>query len=124
MDTNHRRVPQASSSATSTSDGHGRRRVVVCDCGVVTPLRTSWTDENPGRRFYGCGLYQGRNRRCGFFQWHDREFNQREKKVIAWLLTLVEGLKKKEKFWFGCTGICCVVIVVLLMVIGLMYRKL
>ena len=22
---------------------------------------TSWTEENPGRRFYGCGLYKVRN---------------------------------------------------------------
>ncbi|XP_057425474.1 uncharacterized protein LOC130718863 [Lotus japonicus] len=122
MDMNGR-VPQASSSsATSVSDPHGRR--VICDCGVVSPLRTSWTRENPGRRFYGCGLYQGRKRRCVFFQWHDQEFNQREKKVIAWLLTVVEGLKKKEKFLLWCIGVCCVVIVVLVIVIGLMYWKL
>ena len=46
---------QFSSSSSTVIDDSVRR---VCYCGTVSPLRTSWTAENPGRRFYGCGNYQ------------------------------------------------------------------
>ncbi|KAK8491072.1 hypothetical protein V6N11_047116 [Hibiscus sabdariffa] len=29
----------------------------VCYCGASSTLKTGWTDENPGRRFWGCGNY-------------------------------------------------------------------
>src|ERR1044072_8954277 len=30
----------------------------ICGCGVEAPLLTSWTGLNPGRKFYGCGLFK------------------------------------------------------------------
>ena len=33
----------------------------MCLCNVEAPLVISWTEDNPGRRFYGCGLYKVRN---------------------------------------------------------------
>lgn len=44
--------------------------------------------------------------RCGFYE------------LIAWLLTMVEGMKKKEKFLVRCLVICCVVMLALVIVIG------
>lgn len=45
-------------SCASVCTANGRRRMVkFCKCGVETPLLTSKTGVNPGRRFYGCGLY-------------------------------------------------------------------
>uniref|UniRef100_A0A162A161 Zinc finger GRF-type domain-containing protein n=1 Tax=Daucus carota subsp. sativus TaxID=79200 RepID=A0A162A161_DAUCS len=29
----------------------------LCSCGFSPVLRTSWTDANPGRRFWGCSQY-------------------------------------------------------------------
>ncbi|KAB1224386.1 Receptor-like protein 12 [Morella rubra] len=29
----------------------------VCNCGLQASLRTSWTEKNPGRRFFGCPRY-------------------------------------------------------------------
>ena len=29
----------------------------TCKCGVRSSLTTSWSPNNPGRRFYGCGAY-------------------------------------------------------------------
>ena len=46
------------SSSSYTSEAQSR---VFCLCNIETPLVTSWTKENPGRRFYGCGLYKARN---------------------------------------------------------------
>ncbi|KAK9024975.1 hypothetical protein V6N11_064876 [Hibiscus sabdariffa] len=28
--------------------------VLICGCGVPAHLRTSWSNDNPGRRFFGC----------------------------------------------------------------------
>ncbi|XVF71180.1 hypothetical protein PTKIN_Ptkin12aG0015700 [Pterospermum kingtungense] len=29
-----------------------------CQCKKLAPRRTSWTDANPGRRFYGCADFK------------------------------------------------------------------
>ena len=46
------------SSSSYTFEARSR---VFCLCNIEAPLVTSWTEENPGRRFYGCGLYKVRN---------------------------------------------------------------
>ncbi|KAF8099956.1 hypothetical protein N665_0234s0004 [Sinapis alba] len=30
----------------------------LCRCGLPAKIVTSWTDNNPGRRFFGCLLYK------------------------------------------------------------------
>ena len=45
------------SSSSYTSKARSR---VLCLCNIEAPLVTSWTEDNPGRRFYGCGLYKVR----------------------------------------------------------------
>ncbi|KAJ9542113.1 hypothetical protein OSB04_028619 [Centaurea solstitialis] len=30
--------------------------MVICDCGSIAIIRTSWTSTNPGRRFYCCSI--------------------------------------------------------------------
>ncbi|RZB76150.1 hypothetical protein D0Y65_034593 [Glycine soja] len=47
------------SSSSYTSEARSR---VFCLYNIEAPLVTSWTEENPGRRFYGCGLYKGEER--------------------------------------------------------------
>jgi len=69
---------------------------LVCYCGVESPLVTAWTDENPGRRFHGCGKYWQR-RKCSFFHWFDPEVPQRQKKIIRGLLKKNDALENKEK---------------------------
>ncbi|KAH7858458.1 hypothetical protein Vadar_024084 [Vaccinium darrowii] len=41
-----------------------------CFCGERSPLRTSYTEENPGRRFLGCINYKT-SRKCKHFEWVD-----------------------------------------------------
>jgi len=72
---------------------------LVCHCGVESPLVTAWTDENPGRRFHGCGRFFLR-RKCNFFRWFDPEVPDRQKKIIRGLLKKNNELKKKEKSLF------------------------
>ncbi|XP_057433476.1 uncharacterized protein LOC130726251 [Lotus japonicus] len=92
----HTRSASHGRSENSSGSSDSRRRMVkVCGCGVEAPLLTSWTGDNPGRRFYGCGLFKVHGRRlCRFFEWYDDVGNAREKKVIA-LLTRKNAEMKK-----------------------------
>lgn len=42
-----------------------------CDCGKAALVRQSWTDANPGRRFYRCGA--GWKNVCNYFRWRNLE---------------------------------------------------
>jgi hypothetical protein len=85
-----------SSSSTLSGATQKQRGNLVCYCGVDSPLVTAWTDENPGRRFYGCGRYFQR-RKCKFFRWFDPEVPDRQKKIIRGLLKKNDALRKKER---------------------------
>lgn len=52
----------SSTSAVSVRQSHGP----PCHCGRVTNMLMSWTDANPGRRFYKCEEH-------GFVIWADDE---------------------------------------------------
>ncbi|RZC08813.1 hypothetical protein D0Y65_015495, partial [Glycine soja] len=83
------------SSSSYTSEARSR---VFCLCNIEAPLVTSWTEENTGRHFYGCGLYKDRGTKgCNFFQWHDPVGNNRQKKIIVGLMKEVDELKLREK---------------------------
>ncbi|XP_058776614.1 uncharacterized protein At4g04775-like [Vicia villosa] len=74
------------SSRTKSPSVHGE-----CRCGLDAPLMTSWTDSNPGRRFYGCGMYKIQGyKRCNHFVWYDEEMDPRAKEMIS---TLNQKLK-------------------------------
>ncbi|CAN8319506.1 unnamed protein product [Cochlearia groenlandica] len=47
----------------------GNENHVVCLCHRPAVIIKSWTDQNPGRRFYKCRGVAGRD--CSFFQWYD-----------------------------------------------------
>ncbi|KAG8380616.1 hypothetical protein BUALT_Bualt06G0034200 [Buddleja alternifolia] len=55
-------------------------------------LKTSWTSDNPGRRFYGCIL--GRSG-CTFFDWYDPRMCARAKVLIPGLLCKINRLEKQ-----------------------------
>ncbi|KAF7152399.1 hypothetical protein RHSIM_Rhsim01G0020400 [Rhododendron simsii] len=80
----------ATSSSNSTANS---RRKKVCKCGETPVLSTSWTDDNPSRRFFGCrNYYDGKP--CNYFRWLDDEICDRGKIVIPQLRN--ENLKMKE----------------------------
>ncbi|XP_057801455.1 uncharacterized protein LOC131016752 [Salvia miltiorrhiza] len=61
---------------------------VYCRCEfegrrLQAPRITSWTDDNPGRRFYGCRNWRMKN--CGFFVWYDEPMCERAREVINYL---------------------------------------
>ncbi|KAG6478655.1 hypothetical protein ZIOFF_062099 [Zingiber officinale] len=61
---------------------------ILCYCGLRATLQTSWTESNPGRRFFSCPKY--RQRGCDFFLWHDPESSERSK-------TIINELKRNNK---------------------------
>ncbi|KAH1261159.1 hypothetical protein GmHk_02G004084 [Glycine max] len=80
-------MERSSSSYTSNPQSH-----VMCLCNVEAPLVTSWIEDNPRRRFYGCGLYK-----CNYFEWHDPIANSRQKRIIVTLMKKVDELNLREK---------------------------
>ncbi|KAL2545871.1 uncharacterized protein Fot_15104 [Forsythia ovata] len=57
----------------------------VCYCGQFSVIKTSWTENNPSRRFRGCTFY-GRPDACDYFSWVDPPPHPRYKVVINGLL--------------------------------------
>ena len=89
----------AESSQTSFSFNY---HSLTCHCEIPSELQTSWTEANPGRRFYGCGRYKAEND-CNFFKWYDPSPPERFWRVINGLLrksnTLheeIEALQRKN----------------------------
>ncbi|KAL2461254.1 GRF-type domain-containing protein [Abeliophyllum distichum] len=69
----------------------------ICHCGHVPVMKTSWTEGNPGRRFWGCRFY-GKAQACNYFDWADPAPHDRYKCVINGLLRKKnEAHKEKEK---------------------------
>lgn len=46
--------PLSAKMSSSTATSMSKDGPVYCNCGNVLAMRTSWTVDNPGRRFYGC----------------------------------------------------------------------
>ncbi|XP_057426249.1 uncharacterized protein LOC130719652 [Lotus japonicus] len=112
----HTRSASHGRSEPSFGSSNSRRRMVkVCGCGVEAPLLTSWTGDNPERRFYGCGLFKVHGRRlCSFFEWYDDVGNAREKKVIALLSRKNAEMKKTIKVLVCCLIFAMIMIMALI----------
>ncbi|KAL8478324.1 hypothetical protein ACS0TY_030294 [Phlomoides rotata] len=90
-------------SSFSNAEGSG----VLCKCLEEARLRTSWTDVNPGRRFYGCRYWGVNGGGCDFFKWFDGEMSGRARTLILNLLrekNIYKVLKHEKeqydgKFW-------------------------
>ncbi|KAL4564507.1 hypothetical protein LXL04_028571 [Taraxacum kok-saghyz] len=54
-------------------------------------MRTSWTDLNPGRRFWGCPKPYST---CGFIGWIDGPMCERSKRVIPGLLRTLNSVER------------------------------
>ncbi|PWA35302.1 zinc finger, GRF-type [Artemisia annua] len=70
--------------------------MVVCTCGKPAVVKTSWTNRNPGRRFFGCptmsvDIIPGLLRRINAFQGVVEELEEQRSKykkyiIISWVL--------------------------------------
>ncbi|KAG8387141.1 hypothetical protein BUALT_Bualt03G0222400 [Buddleja alternifolia] len=63
----------------------------LCDCGHLGTVKTSWTNDNPGRRFLICERIE-----CGKFKWWDPPMCSRSKAITPGLL---RRLNRHEMRW-------------------------
>ncbi|XP_059316103.1 uncharacterized protein LOC132066934 [Lycium ferocissimum] len=71
---------------------------VRCKYGDLLIMQTSWSNDNPGRRFWSCPRY--REKSCKFFRWRDRdEIDARSKFVISRLANRVKDLEKSLAYF-------------------------
>ncbi|KAL3655673.1 hypothetical protein CASFOL_000069 [Castilleja foliolosa] len=75
--TRSNQFPAQNGSGSRSSSSYGNA-AVRCHCGIQLELVTSWTDDNPGRRFQACPNYKMPSC-CGFFRWFDEEMCSRSK---------------------------------------------
>ena len=68
------------------------RTMVVCFCGKLALVKTSWTPLNPGRRFYACPT---KDSVCGFIGWVDPPMCARSKTIIPGLLRNINTLEER-----------------------------
>nr|XP_027061094.1 uncharacterized protein LOC113687755 [Coffea arabica] len=64
----------------------------TCVCGMKTVMITSWTAQNPGRRFAKCALGEDG---CGYWGWIDDEMCARSTMIIPGLLRKINGMEEK-----------------------------
>ena len=79
-----------------------------CDCGLPSPMKTSSTSVNYGRKFYGCGKFEETGRRgCRFFEWVDTEYlettnidswNEWEEEMVLLRAREAEMFEELKKF--------------------------
>ncbi|KAH7833732.1 hypothetical protein Vadar_009201 [Vaccinium darrowii] len=84
----------SSSTGATTASTNQEGYKFLCECNVRAPLRTALTKENVGRRFLGCGNYQGEGgKKCNFFDWFDPETCKRGKEFGNWIVKKNQDLQ-------------------------------
>ncbi|CAN1149612.1 Uncharacterized protein At4g04775 [Linum perenne] len=70
-----------------------------CVCGQGIVLLTSWTNENPGRRFWRCSrqLKTKNPKNKHYFEWHDPPIEERSRQVINGLLKKLNKLEQEQR---------------------------
>ncbi|CAN1122968.1 hypothetical protein LINPERPRIM_LOCUS2978 [Linum perenne] len=86
-------------------------------------IRTSWTESNPRRRFFGCAMY-GRVGACNFFRWADPELDEHIKHIVVGLLWKIRDIERVnrrpnvgnrcKKLGYVLISICVILIIVML----------
>ncbi|KAL4581648.1 hypothetical protein LXL04_006174 [Taraxacum kok-saghyz] len=94
----------SSSACSRCGSGFRYRRLVGCDCKDPKPPmeRVSWSDSNPGRRFFNCvdSLIGDDTKKCDFFQWFDPELPNEH--YLNWVNKIKNELKSfKDKSYCG-----------------------
>ncbi|KAH1084398.1 hypothetical protein J1N35_024159 [Gossypium stocksii] len=72
--------------------------ILVCYCGNPAKLNMSWSNDNPGRRFFGCKKFgNGFRQLCRFFSWFDPPLTPRSRFVVLGLLKKLRSLEDARK---------------------------
>ncbi|TYG56483.1 hypothetical protein ES288_D08G067300v1 [Gossypium darwinii] len=81
------------------------RVIPVCYYGNPAKLNTSWSNDNPGRRFFRCKKFGSEfGKPCRFFIWFDPPLTPHSQIVLLGLLkkvrTLEDARRTERKTWF------------------------
>ncbi|CAN1185807.1 hypothetical protein LINPERPRIM_LOCUS38768 [Linum perenne] len=93
----------------------------LCGCGQMAVIRTSWTESNPGRCFFGCGKY-GKVGACKFFRWADPELEEHVRHYVVGLLWKIHDLERvnqRPNLGDRCKKFGCVVIRICMIIVML-----
>ena len=77
-------------------DFHQFVQISFCHCGIHVDLKTSWSNQNPGRRFLGCKSYEFSSA-CRFFNWYDPPLIDHSRVVLFGLLKKLRYVEKQRK---------------------------
>ncbi|XP_020082379.1 uncharacterized protein LOC109705975 [Ananas comosus] len=93
-------------SSFTTSSSRNNQSTPLCHCGLPYTIKTSWTQNNPGRRFYGCPRYRMQeSNACNYFGWYDPQFTSQSISMVNGLLESNNKLREeaavaaKRKRW-------------------------
>nr|KAJ0224307.1 hypothetical protein LSAT_V11C100044930 [Lactuca sativa] len=90
-------------------------KIMLCFYGNVAVVRTSWTSQNPGRRFYACLKMVSKlilGSRYGFLGWVDPPMCQRSTVIIPGLLRTMNSGSVEDVFAYlvGLVSVVCAVL--------------
>ncbi|TKY52867.1 hypothetical protein E2542_SST24389 [Spatholobus suberectus] len=63
------------------------RKKPFCFCGVPCKVQMSSTSKNLGKKFFGCGRFDGYTKYCNFFSWCNQEDEVEENIELIALVT-------------------------------------
>ncbi|KAK9756584.1 hypothetical protein RND81_01G107700 [Saponaria officinalis] len=80
-----------------SSSSNSSKMVMNCNCGIPATIKTSWTFQNPSRKFATCKFYnlESEMRGCSFFEWVDEDMTEWQRKLINQLLNENKCLKNQ-----------------------------
>ncbi|CAL5343274.1 unnamed protein product [Camellia sinensis] len=82
-------------SSFASESGQSRTNAPrLCYCGERSPVKTSMTSGNMGRRFYDCARY-GVDVTCGYFEWVDPPMCQRGREVLPKMVAKMNRLENE-----------------------------
>ncbi|XP_075668549.1 uncharacterized protein LOC142638397 [Castanea sativa] len=94
MDILHQHHQPSTMSSSTSSHAPGSPWMQFCHCGKIAPVKTSWTGENIGRRFWACEKY-GVDDTCGYFVWLDPPPCARGRELLPLLREKIDSLEKE-----------------------------
>ncbi|KAJ9556858.1 hypothetical protein OSB04_011472 [Centaurea solstitialis] len=94
-------------SSSSSSAPNTRRSTddMLCFCGDMMQVRTSWTNSNPGRRFISCPNY-GSDRRCRKFKFLDVELPNEYYKDLMFQQHMQVRKLERDNQLEHCEAVC------------------
>ncbi|GAB4827021.1 hypothetical protein Ancab_040015 [Ancistrocladus abbreviatus] len=97
--TKHILLFQMSQNSSISSSSMNSQSPPCCSCGLPCQLKTSWTEENPGKIFYRCQNFDPRIRQggCKYFKWATHEaIDGKAKELLMSMKNKINALEREN----------------------------